>query len=350
MTAAMLKHCGLECSVIDLFGDADTHAICHDRVVKVERLSNIPEHRDYISRHEWTLFAGGLESHPQIAQKISKWSKPAFTSLDSILAVTDPQQINRAMIESGVDKYLLKKRPASFPAVRKILSGSGQAKLVNCQLELKHEFADDTAFQSLINGDSVSLIFCSNQQQTELLGGSFQLVESMQWTGSISGLYLTDHETQSATEFAKSLAEITGLTGLFGIDFIRNEEGLWPVDINPRIPASAEVIGCHVIQTHLSAFGIESNCSAEDPALSQGKLVLFNDTHLPITFYRKRISCFPARDEDSLATTSIADIPQEDQIIEPDCPILTVFDHGKDASSVKRNLYRLRKQLMGSLV
>ena len=72
MTAAMLKHCGLECSVIDLFGDADTHAICHDRVVKVERLSNIPEHRDYISRHEWTLFAGGLESHPQIAQKISK--------------------------------------------------------------------------------------------------------------------------------------------------------------------------------------------------------------------------------------------------------------------------------------
>src|ERR1700741_2296856 len=59
-------------------------------------------------------------------------------------------------------------------------------------------------------------------------------------------------------ESAKTLSEVAGVRGLFGIDFILNSDIPWLVEVNPRYTASMEVIefgnGVPMLALHRHAF------------------------------------------------------------------------------------------------
>jgi len=75
----------------------------------------------------------------------------------------------------------------------------------------------------------------------QLLGRDFDLSRPFLYVGSIGPLVLRDRELARLDALANVLAA-NGLVGLFNIDFVRNEAGLWPIEVNPRHSASVEVI------------------------------------------------------------------------------------------------------------
>ena len=164
---------------------------------------------------------------------------------------------------------------------------------------------------------------------------------AMSWAGSISGLELENSHKKTALKFATNLVELSGLEGVFGIDFIRNEEGLWPIDVNPRIPASAEVVGDHVLWEHMKSFGSLGQREALEPSeLVQGKLVVFNTLPKAIRFELSKLGDYRLRHQSTYSEESIADVPADGELIKPGHPILTIFAACQEVAEVEDRLQK----------
>jgi len=353
MASEMLARLGFACSVADLYADRDTHLICEGRVTKLQALSDLERVERIVREHDFVVFTGGLEGNAAIADTLSRWAKPAFTSSNSLENLADYRILNQAMTEAGVDRYPLSQNPPSDKgkSVFKNLCHSGTARLATAE-DRSRSAKDSYVFQEYISGESISLIFVAKDAAVTCLGESKQLVDpgnNLMWVGSISGIsgsFLNPNERASANRFANSLAILAGITGVFGIDFMQNETGVWPVDVNPRIPASAEVIGDHVMQNHLQAFGIECPPVAESSPLCLGKKVIFNPSANPVRFNDAVLEQLSFRFSNPCSPTSIADVPQRDEVIAPNHPICTVLASGDGGDAVLSNLVALQTQVL----
>src|SRR5262245_62223359 len=78
----------------------------------------------------------------------------------------------------------------------------------------------------------------------------------------------------------RMIGEGCGLLGLFGVDFIHYLDRPWVVEVNPRYPASVEVLelatGVPAIGLHRAAFdpaaGLEQTSSPSAPVIAKGIL------------------------------------------------------------------------------
>ena len=355
MVSEMLVRLGFECSVADLFADRDTQLICEGRVTKLEALSDLGGVERLVRENDFVVFTGGLEGSAAIADTLSRWSKPAFASRKSLEDLADYRILNQAMTQAGVDRYPFSRDPLthdSGTSVFKNLCHSGTARMVAAKDQTQFS-KDECVFQQYISGMSVSLIFVAKNGTATCLGESKQLVDpvnDLMWGGSISGQFLNPGEKAAANRFANSLTSLVGMTGVFGIDFVRNEDGIWPVDVNPRIPASAEVIGDHVMRNHLQAFGIEcppvAESGADSSELCQGKKVIFNRSPNPVRFNEAVLEELPFRFSNPCSPTNIADVPQRDEVIGPGHPICTVLASGNCEKAVHLVLAELETQVL----
>ncbi|QEG22567.1 ATP-grasp domain-containing protein [Mariniblastus fucicola] len=354
MAASMLARLGLEPSVADLYGDADTQMICNGRVTRLQRLSDLKECGRLVRAHEFVLFTGGLEGSASLAKLLVQWSRPLFATAVSVERLLDVELLNAALARSGIHRFHFQTsvEKVSWPAVLKDPAHSATARLIAGPELLTEVDLTGQVLQQHIPGESVSLIFVADRGVVSCLGGTLQLTESMKWVGSISGLRLEKANAETAQRFASELVERTGLKGVFGIDFIRNAEGIWPVDINPRIPASAEVVGDHVMVRHLKAFGIECAFERQPTELTRGKMVVFNRSNRPLEF---RLGCLgefrmgALSFEKALGQVWIADVPSVNELIPPDAPVCTVLATGSDVNDLKSKLSRLEGEVLRSL-
>jgi len=345
----MLTRLGFECSVMDLFADRDTIELCEGRVTRLNQLADLNFHEKKVRLHDFLVFAGGLESSVAVAKNLTRQGKAAFTCSVSLEKLASYEAFNEALAAAGANRYPFFRAAAKLdcPVVRKDIRHSGTATLVELDKTVERSLPPSTVCQEFIPGDSVSLIFVADPTGVRCLGGSEQVTESLSWVGSISGLQLEANELQSAIRFASALAELVGLVGVFGVDFIRNDSGLWPVDVNPRIPASAEIVGDHVMQNHLHAFGIDCKTIHHESDLVKGKLVVFNSRDAPIRFERKRLADLPLQCAKPHDPVSIADVPHDKELVSPGRPILTVLVSGSDVEVVRSKLSSLREKILG---
>ena len=354
MVAEMLTRLGFDCSVADLYGDHDTRLICEGRVTRLHKLSDLGDCEQLVRGHDFVVFAGGLEGCSTLSRRLAQWTKPAFTSGNAIEYVADYRALNRAMIEAGVDRYLFSRDPQQIDvshSVCKDLRHSGTARPTRPD-DFYEGLQDGLVAQRVIQGDSVSLIFCADNEGVKCLGGSMQLngeTNPFSWVGSVSGLQLEPRDLRSATQFAIALAGGAELRGVFGIDFIVDEDGIWPVDVNPRIPASTEVVGDHVMQQHLNAFGIDCPVAAQRDEMVNVKRVIFNQTSSPFIFDRSRIESIPIHFLDSNSPASIADVPCDGESIEPGHPILTVIASASDQREAMSRIALIKSTIFDAL-
>lgn len=354
MAAEMLFRLGFECSVADLYADTDTRKICENRVKRLNRLADVQNLERFVREHDFTVFTGGLEGRPALADILARWTKTALASSQTIVSLADYEVQNAAMRDAKMDRYLfsrdVKKMAGAY--VQKDLSKSGKTFLNPNSENVTTRLPAPWVAQRLIDGESVSLIFVSHDSAVECLGGSFQLADTqapMSWSGSVSGLNLELQELESATRFASAISQRTELKGVFGIDFIVNQNGIWPVDVNPRIPASAEVVGDHVMSRHLAAFGIE--CPRPHAATESfvGKRIVFNRTGSSVRFDRTIVDKYRFRFEDPFGALSVADVPEHSAVIEADHPVLTVLTSGPDLEDVKARLAAVHAEISSAL-
>jgi len=104
-------------------------------------------------------------------------------------------------------------------------------------------------FQERRVGVPVSALFLALPDRAMPLGIASQLVglpevhaPTFAWCGTIAPVELTAEIEETIVRIGDLLARQTGLRGLFGCDFIVDHGTPWLTEVNPRYPASTEII------------------------------------------------------------------------------------------------------------
>ena len=150
-------------------------------------------------------------------------------------------------------------------------------------------------------------------------------------------LELSDAEAGQWRRIGEVISGEFGLRGLFGVDAIRRQDSIYPVEANPRYTASVEVLelalGYRAVKFHCDA------CYSRLPDIEErvaghlvGKAILFAPVDIIFT------GCV----EDGF---SIADIPAQGTAIRQGQPILTVMVTGSSMSSINKNLKRAARSI-----
>ena len=191
--------------------------------------------------------------------------------------------------------------------------------------------------QEYLRGESFSAVFVASRGRCRLLGVTRQLVGlsefhagEFSYCGSIGPLGLDDAENRQWRRIGEVASAEFKLKGLFGVDAIKRQDGIYPVEVNPRYTASVEAL-----ELALEVKAIKIHCDACEGRPTEV------ETRAPRRLIGKAILFAP---EDLIFTRcagdgfSIADIPAAGTAIKQGQPILTVLVNGNSIASVTHSL------------
>src|SRR5262249_54059822 len=119
--------------------------------------------------------------------------------------------------------------------------------------------------QRVAPGKSYSAVFVGLEKAGIFLRATRQLVGEpwlhappFPWCGNVGPACLSRNVETALEEAGSAIARAFRLRGLFGVDFLLDRERVRPVDLNPRYPASVEIlehaIGISALALHAHAF------------------------------------------------------------------------------------------------
>jgi predicted ATP-grasp superfamily ATP-dependent carboligase len=196
-----------------------------------------------------------------------------------------------------------------------------------------------------------------------LIGTDELDVAPFRYTGSIGPLLIRDEQFRMFERIGNVLARACGLTGLFGVDAILNEQSVWPVEINPRYTASVEVLErASALRTSgrrpqrlKSVEWHEAACLfrqlpaplGQSDEITSGKLIYYAPHDVTFSSAAAR---WAAQRNITLTLPAVADIPAAGTLIRRDHPVLTLLADGPTASSVCAELSRAVEALDAMLI
>jgi len=328
--AQSARRAGFEPFAIDLFGDRDLRQIAQSRIV-----TDYPHGIPAIARdmpEAPFLYTGALENSPEVLAELS---------LHRTLWGNDPRVIERVRNPFRLQAFL---KESSFPIVplrthddppadpagwlaKPFSSAHGSGIRRASGQPVKNSFY----FQRLLAGDPVGAAFLSDGTACRLLGTHRQLVGLMnreahpfQFCGAAAPARLTAEMTRTISEIGTSLVRWSGMTGLFGCDFVVNPAGAFLLEVNPRYTAAMELwetlcdrslIGDHV---RACRDGILPEPTACIPAGNVLKLIL----------YAPQSTTVPDRLEDAVRSAPdvwLADLPDAGSTVACHHPLCTLL-------------------------
>lgn len=345
---------GYEVRAVDLFADADL-ANC----AEVWQASDYPQGLVVAAQQAppgaW-LYTGGLENHPDAIAAISETRELLGNPPAALREVRDPRlwrEACRAADVPTVPLLVSARSPINGAWLRKPLRSSGGGEIVLYEgppyppVDENHYWE---AFQSGVSQSAVYVANPANAQRVQLLGVTEQLngvpwagAYGFQYSGSIGPLSLSP---KVHAQYLR-LGEVLGrnLRGLFGIDTIVTDDGrVLPVEINPRYPASLEVLeralGYHALAWHVAACREQPTPDYEFPAEIDceptcGKVIVYAEESITID---DEFSAACLESSGGPSWPQMADIPRGGTTIEPGQPVMTLFAAGKCTESVRQQL------------
>jgi len=336
---------------IDRFGDEDLKEQFNGQAVKpdhypdgiIDLLKQAPDAP--------VMYTGAMENHVQVLEKISDQyillgnPQPVCTNVRDPLQLAEvfqQQEIPYPEIQFSAEmndgEWLLKPTRSA--------GGIGIERFTNQSID-KHHY-----LQEYIPGDNYSAVFVGSGNDCHLLGVTQQLIGLSEfhagpfsYCGSIGPIALSDSELQQWLHIGKTICHRFTVKGLFGVDAVRQDKKIYPIEINPRYTASVEVIelgiGYQAIQLHCDAF-LDQSVSFEKlaPRWLMGKACLFAPDDLvfneiPATLHQEGESGF----------FSTADVPAEGTEIKKAHPVLTIIVSANDQKSVIDALSRVGQRI-----
>ncbi len=357
----------------DLFADEDLRACC-----PAVRCDDYPDALETIARatppSPW-MATGGLENFPDLIDRISQERHFYGNRGDVMRRAGDPFQLATLFKEAGIAFPAVCRDASRIPTdgswLQKPLNGCGGLGIRRWTIEnaaVEDTAVKDTAidparyyFQQRIEGIAISAVYLAAAGTAQLLGATWQLVgrpwtgaSGFQYAGSI-GLLQTQAGLQSQlVRLGDTLSHNFQLTGLFGIDAILAGETVWPVEVNPRLPASVEIlervlgfsaVGLHVVACRDALLPDPSACTTDEMAKAalHGKAVLYSRCDFVVEDrFLERIRQRNHGTDDPV----IADIPTVGTHILAGHPLMTVFATGADRGIVKQRLRELAAEFL----
>lgn len=397
--AASANCAGFSFCLVDQFCDWDAVNLAlenknsNHQFHRIDRFEQLDDLLDSIEG-DGVILGGGIEGHIQWVKRIEQRFRLLATSSEQLERLTHVNSLPvlKAAINKGGGKW-----PESIPYfpdqtssqgwLVKNLMGGGGSGIHPWDFAIRSKVNRTNQaiyFQQKIDGFKLSALYVSvsrvsaehqtthNQQDIvcHLIGCTEQLV-GVDWLGaaefgycgSIGPLPIGKKIHSVLSSIGRRVATEFRLKGLFGIDLMVNHEGLWPVDINPRITASAELFERWTHQYRnlnngemisIAKMQVDS-CLGKDlnvPNLSNQQLrnhqlvkgVLFHHGAQPLHInerrFRQLIKLKGSTSAEDSKPFSLADIPHADTIIQPRSPLLTLFTSGRNRDEAKKNLKR----------
>jgi predicted ATP-grasp superfamily ATP-dependent carboligase len=294
------------------------------------------------------MYTGGLENHPALVERISARRSLWGNGAKALAIARSPVPLAN----------LFRSNEIPFPAVQDFLSdvprqgrwlvkprrgsgGTGIRFLSSSEFGVKS--IRQAYFQQFIEGVPFSAVYVGLEQGARLLGITRQFVgetwlhaRPFHYCGSIGPLQLESPVRNVVENVGNVLARECFLRGIFGVDFVLSKRIPWPVEVNPRYPASAEVLeyalDIKALSFHQAAF--DSDVSEPAPvAHAPGSAPRLSFVGKAILFANRSFS-FPREGPWMTSITALqavqnlpdfADIPQPGQVIKAGRPILTFF-------------------------
>lgn len=394
------QQAGFNVDVFDLFGDWDLQKSVAEgsqtgtpqtpgRVFSARKFRDLFRLVD-MSKYRAAIIGGGLESKIDLVRRLEipvlgcQASQLKRLQSHSCLKIM-PDLVERAGARWPITQTIEPQNCQTSPWILKSLRGSGGNHVrlwPSSNIDPRFFFRQHYVFQRYVDGFNFSALFVAQGKIRQrdkrigsnlpcipaclLIGCSQQLVgepdfgaRPFAYCGSIAPLQLTDAIWNVIERLGWEISSEFEIDGLFGIDLIATEEGVWLIEINPRIPASAELYerlarlnaqdSCSVFRTHVDAcFGrIETKRTvfrAANRYVAKGILFCKSEKGLIIdeTIFGELERLYLA---DPGSPRKLADIPNQRTHIESGEPILTFFVEADNASAAHRELFQFADQL-----
>lgn len=314
--AASLRRAGVTPAVVDLFADRDTRLLGETIRCPFEAY---PGGLSDLARRlppGPVVYTGGLENEPEVIDRLASDREVWGNQRDAVAAVRDPHGLRtclgglgwkfpRSYTEPPDRPYVIKRRRSSGGLG--VRAGDGRIGL--------GEIAEEFIAGRLLSAQYVGKRFLGLTEQ--LAGEPWLHSPPYHYAGNIGPTDVVPSLRSILEETASRLS----LRGPWGIDLIRNETGVYFLEVNPRYTAGVEVL-------ELSAGSplafVGPTKEGRRTGTVTGKAVYYSP--FPITFP-------PAGPWDVDLVTpwnpwqipAFADIPMAGEPFRPGHPVLTIF-------------------------
>ncbi len=348
---------------IDHFADADL--VSQWPAQNLARYPHdLPEALQAAPAGPW-MYTGAVENYPRVIALTSASRELWGNAPRALKAVRDPVLLANALYRGGFPAPAVAIAPEDLPAdgtwlVKRRRSAGGLS--IRPWDGVSHrETVTTHYFQRFVAGAACSAVFIAAAGRAVLLGATRQLIGEtwagaggFQYAGSIGPLGLSVPLELELRRLGETLSAEFPLRGLFGVDFILNDEGAWPIEFNPRYTASVEILeratGLRAIHHHALACRESLLPTLADvPGAAgdrHGKAILFAPSRVRITVEAtERLLAWNR----AQAWPEVADIPAAESTIEPGAPVATVFASGASDGVVLAGLRERIARLRGLL-
>jgi predicted ATP-grasp superfamily ATP-dependent carboligase len=339
-----LARAGIPAWGVDLFGDRDLQHIAswarcpmdHYPVALPEIAKSFPPGP--------VLLTGGMENHPRAVAALAAARELWGTPPEALQRVRDPHALAAALAAGGfAHPRLLPPGKACPTTGRWLLKAKRSSAGLGVRLAKAGEKADASShLQEFVAGTPMSAVYID----AELFGATEQLIgvdwlhaRGFHYAGNIGPIALAPRLKSELVRLGEHLSTEFGLRSAFGVDFIVKGDRALVVEVNPRYPASVEVI------EHACGVPVFGNPSPNlFPRRGRG---LNPAIVAKAIYYAPHRIAFPAAgpwDADLASPFNpwrlpvFADIPEVGAIIDAGWPVLTYFAGGSSPVAVRERL------------
>jgi predicted ATP-grasp superfamily ATP-dependent carboligase len=347
--AQSARRCGLEPFGVDLFADVDLR-----RIASALRVDDYPSGLANAAATApdgpW-MFTGGLENHPGLIDRIARRRPLLGNTGRALRAVRNPFRVARVLKAADLPCPALARHPSKASRdgtwLLKPRRGTGGAGITaHDSLANPPTSARGKCYlQKRIAGLPCSGVYVGTGGKSVLLGVTRQLVGTP-WTGasrfgyagSIGPLVLDPHVHGQFDRLGAALADHFALEGLFGVDAVLQNATAWPVEVNPRFPASVEVLerafGFSATGLHVTACreGKLPPRAAKSSTRQYGKAILYARSEVVVT---EAFGRWTDAETPQAGWPGVADIPAVGTRIGSGQPVMTVLGKATDEPAVE---------------
>jgi len=320
---------------VDLFADRDTRELAAARRCPPEDYpTGLLAALDEAPLEARVLITGALENYPKVLQAI-ELERPLFgASAAAIERVRDPRVLMNLPKHKGLRPLTVKL--LGGPAARmKQLAFGALTRHTYLRKPIRSAGGQDITWwhggvssdgpyylQQYVRGQAMSAVYRADGWSALMLGASEQLIgerafgaADFAYGGSIGPVSLSRTSREALNRLGVVLTQRYDLRGVFGIDLIMDWRGrLCPVEINPRYPASTEIVERATGLTALAPLREQPRKAKRRRHRTHGKAVVFakQEAVAPDLYAY-------------LSADAIADVPDVGRSIQTGKPVCTVF-------------------------